>query len=132
MFFIEQLILACNPYLVFICILGTILGLLWGSMPGISTTMSMGVPPEFLGQLPMDIVTDLRRMAAAGIFGPLATSRLIHLNYVNAFWATPSKPKPKTFDEYFGADSWEVMLRDALVGIEPESKINRFFRQMNL
>lgn len=33
--------LALTPYMLFVCLLGTTLGILWGAMPGLSTTMAM-------------------------------------------------------------------------------------------
>lgn len=33
--------LAVTPYMLFVCLIGTTLGILWGAMPGLSTTMAM-------------------------------------------------------------------------------------------
>ena len=80
MFFIEQLILACNPYLVFICILGTILGLLWGSMPGISTTMSMVLLIGLSTQMSQDVaIMFLLGVYTASVFGGSITAVLINI-----------------------------------------------------
>jgi putative tricarboxylic transport membrane protein len=38
-----QLGLAFTPYMLFICLAGTTLGILWGAMPGLSTTMAMAL-----------------------------------------------------------------------------------------
>ncbi len=35
--------LAFTPYMLWICLLGTTLGILWGAMPGLSTTMAMAL-----------------------------------------------------------------------------------------
>ncbi|MBL6957837.1 MAG: tripartite tricarboxylate transporter permease [Rhodospirillales bacterium] len=35
--------LAFTPYMIWICLLGTTLGILWGAMPGLSTTMAMAL-----------------------------------------------------------------------------------------
>lgn len=40
---ISQLLLALSPYLLFVCLVGTTLGILWGAMPGLSTTMAMAL-----------------------------------------------------------------------------------------
>jgi len=40
---IDQLLLVLSPYLVFVCLLGTTLGILWGAMPGLTTTMAMAL-----------------------------------------------------------------------------------------
>lgn len=39
----EQVQLAFSPYLLWICLIGTTLGILWGAMPGLSTTMAMAL-----------------------------------------------------------------------------------------
>jgi len=39
----EQLLLALDWYMVWICLLGVTLGILWGAMPGLSTTMAMAL-----------------------------------------------------------------------------------------
>lgn len=39
----EQLLIALNPYMLWVCLLGTTLGILWGAMPGLSTTMAMAL-----------------------------------------------------------------------------------------
>ena len=35
--------LAVTPYMLFVCLMGTTLGILWGAMPGLSTTMAMAL-----------------------------------------------------------------------------------------
>jgi putative tricarboxylic transport membrane protein len=40
---IDQILLALSPYMLFICLLGVTLGILWGAMPGLSTTMAMAL-----------------------------------------------------------------------------------------
>ncbi|NQV99752.1 MAG: tripartite tricarboxylate transporter permease [Rhodospirillales bacterium] len=40
---IENILLALSPYMLFICLLGVTLGILWGAMPGLSTTMAMAL-----------------------------------------------------------------------------------------
>jgi putative tricarboxylic transport membrane protein len=40
---IDHILLALSPYMVFICLLGVTLGILWGAMPGLSTTMAMAL-----------------------------------------------------------------------------------------
>lgn len=40
---LDQLLLVLSPYLVFVCLIGTVLGILWGAMPGLSTTMAMAL-----------------------------------------------------------------------------------------
>ncbi len=40
---ISQLLLALSPYLLFVCLVGTTLGILWGAMPGLTTTMAMAL-----------------------------------------------------------------------------------------
>lgn len=37
------ILLAFTPYMLIICLLGTTLGILWGAMPGLSTTMAMAL-----------------------------------------------------------------------------------------
>jgi len=39
----SQLLLALSPYLLFVCLVGTTLGILWGAMPGLTTTMAMAL-----------------------------------------------------------------------------------------
>lgn len=39
----EQLTLLLSPYLVFVCLIGVTLGILWGALPGLSTTMAMAL-----------------------------------------------------------------------------------------
>ena len=40
---IQQLLLTLSPYMLFVCLIGTTLGILWGAMPGLSTTMAMAL-----------------------------------------------------------------------------------------
>lgn len=40
---LDQLLLALSPYLLFVCLIGTTLGILWGAMPGLTTTMAMAL-----------------------------------------------------------------------------------------
>ncbi|MFC1665748.1 tripartite tricarboxylate transporter permease [Pseudomonadota bacterium] len=40
---IDQLLLALTPILLFSCLVGVTLGILWGAMPGLSTTMAMAL-----------------------------------------------------------------------------------------
>jgi putative tricarboxylic transport membrane protein len=40
---IDHIILALSPYMLLICLLGVTLGILWGAMPGLSTTMAMAL-----------------------------------------------------------------------------------------
>ncbi len=40
---LEQAFQAFTPYMLLICLLGTTLGILWGAMPGLSTTMAMAL-----------------------------------------------------------------------------------------
>lgn len=40
---LDQLALAMSPYLLGVCLLGTTLGILWGAMPALSTTMAMAL-----------------------------------------------------------------------------------------
>jgi len=40
---LTQLLLALSPYLIFVCLVGTTLGILWGAMPGLTTTMAMAL-----------------------------------------------------------------------------------------
>ncbi len=40
---IQQLLLTLSPYMLFVCLIGTSLGILWGAMPGLSTTMAMAL-----------------------------------------------------------------------------------------
>ena len=37
------ILLAVTPYMLLVCLLGTTLGILWGAMPGLSTTMAMAL-----------------------------------------------------------------------------------------
>jgi len=40
---VEQFFQAFTPYMLLICLAGTTLGILWGAMPGLSTTMAMAL-----------------------------------------------------------------------------------------
>jgi putative tricarboxylic transport membrane protein len=40
---LDQLLLALTPYLIFVCLIGVTLGILWGAMPALSTTMAMAL-----------------------------------------------------------------------------------------
>ena len=40
---ISQFLLAIDPWMLVICLLGVSLGILWGAMPGLSTTMAMAL-----------------------------------------------------------------------------------------
>ena len=38
---LDQILVTLSPYMLFICLAGVTLGILWGAMPGLSTTMAM-------------------------------------------------------------------------------------------
>ena len=38
---LDQIIATLTPYMLLICLTGVTLGILWGAMPGLSTTMAM-------------------------------------------------------------------------------------------
>lgn len=40
---LEQLLIVLSPYMLLVCLIGTSLGILWGAMPGLSTTMAMAL-----------------------------------------------------------------------------------------
>ena len=40
---LDQLLLVLSPYLLFVCFIGTTLGILWGAMPALTTTMAMAL-----------------------------------------------------------------------------------------
>ena len=39
----DQLALLLSPYLIFVCLVGITLGILWGAMPVLTTTMAMAL-----------------------------------------------------------------------------------------
>ena len=39
----DQLFIALSPWMLWVCLLGVTLGILWGAMPGLSTTMAMAL-----------------------------------------------------------------------------------------
>ena len=39
----DHILLALTPYMLFVCLIGVTLGILWGAMPGLSTTMAMAL-----------------------------------------------------------------------------------------
>ena len=39
----DQLLLTLSPYMLFVCLIGVTLGILWGAMPGLSTSMAMAL-----------------------------------------------------------------------------------------
>ncbi len=40
---LAQLAIAFTPWMLVVCLLGVTLGILWGAMPGLSTTMAMAL-----------------------------------------------------------------------------------------
>jgi hypothetical protein len=38
---LDQILVTLSPYMILICLSGVTLGILWGAMPGLSTTMAM-------------------------------------------------------------------------------------------
>jgi putative tricarboxylic transport membrane protein len=40
---LAQLAIAFQPWMIWVCLLGVTLGILWGAMPGLSTTMAMAL-----------------------------------------------------------------------------------------
>ena len=40
---LSQATIAFQPWMVWVCLLGVTLGILWGAMPGLSTTMAMAL-----------------------------------------------------------------------------------------
>ena len=40
---INQFVIAFDPWMLVVCLLGVSLGILWGAMPGLSTTMAMAL-----------------------------------------------------------------------------------------
>ncbi len=41
--FLDYLLLVLSPYMLLVCLIGVTLGILWGAMPGLSTTMAMAL-----------------------------------------------------------------------------------------
>jgi putative tricarboxylic transport membrane protein len=39
----EQILIAFSPWMIWVCLLGVTMGILWGAMPGLSTTMAMAL-----------------------------------------------------------------------------------------
>ena len=39
----EQILIALSPWMLWVCLLGVTMGILWGAMPGLSTTMAMAL-----------------------------------------------------------------------------------------
>jgi putative tricarboxylic transport membrane protein len=39
----DNILLTLTPYMLFVCLIGVTLGILWGAMPGLSTTMAMAL-----------------------------------------------------------------------------------------
>lgn len=39
----DQILIALSPYMLWVCLLGVTMGILWGAMPGLSTTMAMAL-----------------------------------------------------------------------------------------
>ena len=40
---LAQMAIAFQPWMIWVCLLGVTLGILWGAMPGLSTTMAMAL-----------------------------------------------------------------------------------------
>lgn len=77
---IDQLLLALSPYLVFVCLIGVTLGILWGAMPALSTTMAMALLIGISTGMAQDTaIMFILGVFTGSVFGGTITAVLINI-----------------------------------------------------
>jgi putative tricarboxylic transport membrane protein len=76
----DQLLLALSPYLLLVCLAGTTLGILWGAMPGLSTTMAMALLIGLSTGMSQDVaIMFMLGVFTGSVFGGTITAVLINI-----------------------------------------------------
>jgi putative tricarboxylic transport membrane protein len=77
---LDQLALALTPYLLFVCLIGTTLGILWGAMPALSTTMAMALLIGLSTGMSQDVaIMFILGVFTGSVFGGTITAVLINI-----------------------------------------------------
>ncbi len=77
---LDQLWLALSPYLLFVCLIGTVLGIMWGAMPGLSTTMAMALLIGLsIGMSQNVAITFMLGVFTGSVFGGAISAVLINI-----------------------------------------------------
>lgn len=77
---LDQLALALTPYLLFVCLVGTTLGILWGAMPALSTTMAMALLIGLSTGMSQDVaIMFILGVFTGSVFGGTITAVLINI-----------------------------------------------------
>lgn len=77
---LDQLLLALTPYLIFVCLVGVTLGILWGAMPALSTTMAMALLIGLSTGMSQDTaIMFMLGVFTGSVFGGTITAVLINI-----------------------------------------------------
>ena len=77
---LSQLLLALSPYLLFVCLVGTTLGILWGAMPGLTTTMAMALLIGLSTGMSQDVaIMFMLGVFTGSVFGGAISAVLINI-----------------------------------------------------
>ena len=77
---LDQLLLALTPYLIFVCLIGVTLGILWGAMPALSTTMAMALLIGLSTGMEQDTaIMFMLGVFTGSVFGGTITAVLINI-----------------------------------------------------
>jgi len=77
---LSQLLLALSPYLLFVCLIGTTLGILWGAMPGLTTTMAMALLIGLSTGMSQDVaIMFMLGVFTGSVFGGAISAVLINI-----------------------------------------------------
>ena len=77
---LDQLLLLLSPYLLFVCLIGTVLGILWGAMPGLSTTMAMALLIGLSTGMSQNVaITFMLGVFTGSVFGGAISAVLINI-----------------------------------------------------
>jgi len=77
---LDQLLQAISPYLIFVCLIGTTLGILWGAMPGLTTTMAMALLIGLSTGMSQDVaIMFMLGVFTGSVFGGAISAVLINI-----------------------------------------------------
>ena len=81
--FIESLIDIFQPILLLIILLGVSLGIIWGALPGLSTTMAMALLIGFTSTMEQDIaICFMLGVYTGSVFGGAISAILINMEHL--------------------------------------------------
>lgn len=76
----QQIIAALTPYMLLVCFIGVTLGILWGAMPGLSTTMAMALLIGLSAGMEQDVaIMFMLGVYTGSVFGGAISAVLINI-----------------------------------------------------